>query len=412
MKIFLVQDGEATGPFDEGEIRHWLETGKLSPDTFATREGLGEWKPVSVVLPEECEPSETSSELPPTYPVATGDPAQNPSVEQSVEPRDPNENDPDVRRHAPEKEERIRSIAWLAVGLLYLLAFIWPTKLADGIGVVNLQFDWAKEHLTWAAVPLMIWPALAGFVLGVTGFMLKGRIRAAVAILISLTPLLLVLLVGGAGFVKALEAFSAMDGVDLTQEVGRTEAMDNAIEGLKGLVGVGAAMLMTLIILFGVIQTLYFTILLTPHAVRHFRPNSPAAYYFGLIGGVFLFLFQLMLIFFSLFSFFGGILFGLGMMVGLAMQMAAVIIGFTNTASRPAKLAAKRALWGLGLGVGGLLLIVLTLLFVPLLQGELQATIGMYLFKLFIWFTAAALVIPLGVMDLWLGKAADTPQNS
>ena len=188
--------------------------------------------------------------------------------------------------------------------------------------------------------------------------------------------------------------------------------MDNAIEGLKGLVGVGAAMLMTLIILFGVIQTLYFSILLTPHAVRHFRPNSSAAYYFGLIGGVFLFLFQLMLIFFSLFSFFGGILFGLGMMVGLAMQMAAVIIGFTNTPRRPAKLAAKRALWGLGLGVGGLLLVALTFLFVPLIQGELQATIGMYLFKLFIWFTAAALVIPLGVMDLWLGKAADTPQNS
>ena len=100
------------------------------------------------------------------------------------------------------------------------------------------------------------------------------------------------------------------------------------------------------------------------------------------------------------------------MVVGLAMQMASVIVGFTNTSSRSPKFAAKRALWGLGLGVGGLLLMVLTLLFVPLLQGELQAMIGMYLFKLFIWFTAAGLVIPLGVMDLWLGKAADTPQNS
>ena len=210
-----------------------------------------------------------------------------------------------------------------------------------------------------------------------------------------------------------MEAFSQLSGgVDLTQEAGQSDAKDNLLGILKGMIGVGAAMLMTLIILFGVIQTLYFTILLTPHAVRHFRPNSSAAYYFGLIGGVFLFLFQLMLIFFSLFSFFGGILFGLGMMVGLAMQMTAVIIGFTNTASRPAKLAAKRALWGLGLGVGGLLLVALTFLFVPLIQGGLQATIGMYLFKLFIWFTAAALVIPLGVMDLWLGKAADTPQNS
>ena len=413
MKIYLVQDGKATGPFAESEVRHWLETGKLSPDTFATREGLGEWKPVREVLTTENEPPETSSELPPTLSATIIDPAQNPSVGQPVEPRDPNEDDPDVRRHVPEKEERFRSFAWLAVGLLYLFAFIWPTKLADGIGVVNLQFDWAKEHLTWAAIPLMIWPALAGFVLGVTGFVLKGRVRAGVAILISLLPLILVLLVGGAGFVKVMESFTQLSGgIDIMEEVGRTEAYEGVIKFLQGLAGVGAAMLMPFIILFGVIQTLYFTILLTPHAVRHFRPNSSAAYYFGLIGGVFLFLFQLMLIFFSLFSFFGGILFGLGMMGGLAMQMAAVIIGFTNTASRPPKLAAKRALWGLGLGVGGLLLVALTFLFVPLIQGGLQATIGMYLFKLFVWFTAAALVIPLGVMDLWLGKAADTPQNS
>ena len=102
----------------------------------------------------------------------------------------------------------------------------------------------------------------------------------------------------------------------------------------------------------------------------------------------------------------------MGMVMGMVLQIASVIVGFTNTASRSPKFAAKRALWGLGLGVGGLLLIVLTLLFAPLFQGELQATIGMYLFKLFIWFTAAALVIPLGVMDFWLGKAADTPQNS
>ena len=98
--------------------------------------------------------------------------------------------------------------------------------------------------------------------------------------------------------------------------------------------------------------------------------------------------------------------------MGLALQMASVIVGFTNTASRSAKFSAKRALLGLYLGLGGLLLILLTLLFVPLIQGDVQAILGMYIFKLFIWFTSAALVFPLGVMDLWLGKASDTPQNS
>ena len=413
MKIFLVQDDEASGPFTEAEVRDWLKSGKIPPDTYATSDGLGEWKPVGEVLLDENETSTNPSRLPPELPAEITEPEHDQNIQQPVEQQDPNENDPDVRRHAPEKEERIRSFAWLTVGLLYLLAFIWPTELIDGMGVVNLQFDWAKEHLTWAAIPLMIWPALAGFVLGVTGFMLKGRIRAAVAVLISLMPLFLVLLVGGAGFVKVMEAFTQLSGgVDLTQEAGRSEARDNAIGGLQGLVGVGAAMLMTIIILAGVVQTLYFTILLIPHAVRHFRPNSSRAYYFGLIGGVFLFLFQLILLFFSLFSIFGGILFGLGMVVGMVLQMASVIVGFTNTSSRSPKFAAKRALWGLGFGMGGLLLIVLTLLFAPLIQGELQATIGMYVFKLFIWFTAAALVIPLGVMDLWLGKASDTPQNN
>jgi len=413
MKIFLVQDDEASGPFTEAEVRDWLKSGKIPPDTYATSDGLGEWKPVGEVLLEENETSTNPSRLPPELPAEITEPEHDQNIQQPVEQQDPNEDDPDVRRHAPEKEERIRSFAWLAVGLLYLLAFIWPTELVDGMGVVNLQFDWAKEHLTWAAIPLMIWPVLAGFVLGVTGFVLKGRARAAVAILISLMPLFLVLLVGGTGFVKVMEAFTQLSGgIDLTEEAGRSEARDNVIGGLQGLVGVGAAMLMTIIILVGVIQTLYFTILLIPHSVRHLRPNSSGAYYFGLIGGVFLFLFQLILIFFSVFSIFGGILFGLGMVMGMLLQMASLIVGFTNTASRSPKFAAKRALWGLGFGMGGLLLIVLTLLFAPLIQGELQATIGMYIFKLFIWFTAAALVIPLGVMDLWLGRASDTPQNS
>ena len=98
--------------------------------------------------------------------------------------------------------------------------------------------------------------------------------------------------------------------------------------------------------------------------------------------------------------------------MGMLLQMASVIVGFTNTASRSPKFAAKRALWGLGFGMGGLLLIVLTLLFVPLIQGELQATIGMYTFKLFIWFTAAALVLPFCILDLWLGRASNGSQNS
>jgi hypothetical protein len=89
----------------------------------------------------------------------------------------------------------------------------------------------------------------------------------------------------------------------------------------------------------------------------------------------------------------------------LALQIAAVVMGFTNTTGRRPKLASQRALRALIFGGGGLLLF----LFAPLLLGS---GIDMYLFKLNLWFTAVALVFPLGVLDLWLGKASDTPQNN
>ena len=51
MKIFLVQDGEPEGPFTEEEIRAQLKSGELDAGTFATVEGMAEWKPVTEVLP-------------------------------------------------------------------------------------------------------------------------------------------------------------------------------------------------------------------------------------------------------------------------------------------------------------------------------------------------------------------------
>jgi len=98
--------------------------------------------------------------------------------------------------------------------------------------------------------------------------------------------------------------------------------------------------------------------------------------------------------------------------LGLALQIAAVILGFINFLDHPTKRASRRAALALALGLGGLFLMGLALLVVPMFQGGLKETIGMYVFKIFIWFAAAALVFPLGVLDLWLGKASDTPQNN
>ena len=53
MEIYLVQDGKETGPFPEEDVRAGLESGQFSPDTFATCQGMDEWKPLSEVLPGE-----------------------------------------------------------------------------------------------------------------------------------------------------------------------------------------------------------------------------------------------------------------------------------------------------------------------------------------------------------------------
>jgi len=46
MDIWLIRDGEKTGPFHDFEIRRRIETGELSGTTPAWHEGLGAWKPL------------------------------------------------------------------------------------------------------------------------------------------------------------------------------------------------------------------------------------------------------------------------------------------------------------------------------------------------------------------------------
>ena len=63
MDWYIVEDGEAAGPFKESEVRRWLGSGKLSPETHATHEGVNEWKPLSELLPD----NEAAENLPPAF---------------------------------------------------------------------------------------------------------------------------------------------------------------------------------------------------------------------------------------------------------------------------------------------------------------------------------------------------------
>ena len=216
-----------------------------------------------------------------------------------------------------------------------------------------------------------------------------------------------------------MESFNALPGLDLTDFDSATESVVESADVLAekgpsflgGVLGVFAAMALGMLILAGAGLSVYLTTLIAPHVLRHFRPNSIGAYYFALIGWVILFLLLLVSVFLSLFSFAGGILYGLGFVASLALQLAAVVMGFMNLPSRPPKQSTGRALLSVGLSLGGVFLFLLTLLFVPLIQGGLEAQIGLYLFKALLGFVAAALVLPLAIIDLWLGRANSVPQN-
>jgi hypothetical protein len=409
MGWYIVKKGKAAGPFKESEIRSWLKSGKLSVDTYATREGLDEWRPIAEQLKLIRKSAESMPEEMVTEP-----------EERAAEEAEKSEDkDPDLRRYQPQKEERFRSMAWGAVGLLYFLVFLWPTHMVDGIGVVNLELSWANENISWSAIPLMLWPALAGLSVGTLGFMTRGRVRGILALVFCFAPLGLVLLVGGDGLSKIMGSLNALPGLDLTDLDSATESIAESAEVLAekgpgflgGVLGVFAAMALGMVIMVGVFLSVYFTVLVTPHVVRHFRPNSKGAYYFALIGGVVLFLLLLVFILLALFSFAGGILYGLGFVISLVMQLVAVVLGFMNSPSRPPEQSTRRALWSVGMSMGGVFLFLGTLLVVPLIGGGLEAQIGLYLFKALLGFVAAALILPLATIDLWLGRAASVPQN-
>ena len=104
MDWFIVENGEAAGPFKESEIRRWMDSGKLTPETHANHEGMDEWKPLSELMPDDA-----AENLPPTFSVE--EPSSVPEVPAEVETsetsKEVNGDQADLRRYQPAAEERI-----------------------------------------------------------------------------------------------------------------------------------------------------------------------------------------------------------------------------------------------------------------------------------------------------------------
>jgi len=52
MEIWIGRDGERYGPYKEADVRDWLRSGKMSGTDLGWREGLADWQPLSVLLPD------------------------------------------------------------------------------------------------------------------------------------------------------------------------------------------------------------------------------------------------------------------------------------------------------------------------------------------------------------------------
>ncbi|MEO5812948.1 MAG: RDD family protein [Rhodanobacter sp.] len=52
MEIWIGRDGERHGPYKEADVREWLHSGKMSGSDLGWYEGLADWQPLSVLLPD------------------------------------------------------------------------------------------------------------------------------------------------------------------------------------------------------------------------------------------------------------------------------------------------------------------------------------------------------------------------
>lgn len=65
MEIWIGRDGERFGPYQEAEVREWLRNGTMSGADLGWREGLADWQPLSVLMPDALPPAAAPAEAPP-----------------------------------------------------------------------------------------------------------------------------------------------------------------------------------------------------------------------------------------------------------------------------------------------------------------------------------------------------------
>lgn len=66
MEVWIGRNGERHGPYQEEQVKEWLRSGQLSPDDLAWYDGLADWRPLSLLFPQDkAAPAPSPFGLPP-----------------------------------------------------------------------------------------------------------------------------------------------------------------------------------------------------------------------------------------------------------------------------------------------------------------------------------------------------------
>lgn len=53
MEVWIGRNGERHGPYQEEQVKEWLRSGQLSPEDLGWYEGLADWRPLSLLFPQD-----------------------------------------------------------------------------------------------------------------------------------------------------------------------------------------------------------------------------------------------------------------------------------------------------------------------------------------------------------------------
>lgn len=154
-RIWIGRDGQQYGPYDEASVRQWLREGKLTPDTLAWRDGMGEWAPLASLFPEHAESAPPPfATVPPPPPVGTGAGAASASFSARGHASAGQAAD---RAALPRPPSLHWGLVWLfSVLTLGIFAIIWPF----------IQAGWVRKIDRASNATLLMGLAMACLVIG------------------------------------------------------------------------------------------------------------------------------------------------------------------------------------------------------------------------------------------------------